>query len=684
MSTGLKVKPGDASAPGARLVTSGAESAVNFAVRAEGATRVELCLFSEDGRREIARFDLHGPTDHVWHAQVTGVGAGCVYGYRAHGPWNPAQGQWWNPHKLLLDPHAQDIIGEFVWRAENFAYQREPVADLAVMSTQDNARQALKARVVAEVPDAPGGPGHRRYADGNRVLYEMHVKGWSMQCPWLPANIRGTYAALAHPDSIAWFRRIGITTLSLLPVHYAIDEAHLVDKGLTNFWGYNSIGFFTTNPRLAQAGASPYAAMLELRAAIAALHEAGLEVVLDVVYNHTAEGSEWGPVIGPRGLEHGVWYCTEAAEPGRCINFTGCGNTVRIEHPAVRRFVLDSLRHWVEKVGADGFRFDLAATLGRERLAFTPDAQFFREMAADPVLSRTVLIAESWDGGPGGYQVGHFPRPFLEWNDQFRDVLRSFWLGRPVAAASFAARMAGSPDLYAHRPAEVPSVNFITAHDGYTLADMVSHRHKHNHANGEDNRDGRDNELCDNFGVEGASDDPALIALRQRVQRSLQACLMLAGGAPMLLAGDELGNSQRGNNNAYCQDNPVGWVDWPAAAHSGAEWLEQCAALRGKLRIDPGTRWCAASGESLSESAQQSERVQPLMALQDGTQHRHAILLNPTSDGCDFQLSPAAWVIVLDAGAESRPANIRNAANSAQCSLPAHSLCVLRAPRSQP
>lgn len=670
--TALDVAPGDPRILGARVDGSGSERGVNFSVRAEGATRVELCVFDAEGRELLGQVDMHGPQDHVWHARIKGLGAGCVYAYRAHGPWNPAKGQWWNPNKLLLDPQARDIIGEFTWQPAQFAYQREPVADLAVMSKQDNAAIALKARVVPEPSIAPGGTGKRRVADGERVLYEMHVKGWSQQCPWLPANLRGTFTALAHPQSIAWFQRMGITTLSLLPVHYAIDEAHLAEKGLTNFWGYNSIGFFAANPRLARAGASPHEAALELRDAIAALHEAGLEVVLDVVYNHTAEGSEWGPVIGPRGLEHGVWYCTD--EDGHCINFTGCGNTVRVEHVAVRRFVLDSLRWWVERIGADGFRFDLAATMGREQLVFTPDAAFFRELAADPVLSKTVLIAESWDGGPQGYQVGHFPPPFLEWNDQFRDVLREYWLGRPVAVRDLMQRLAGSPDLYAHRPADVPSVNFITAHDGYTLADMLSYRSKHNHANGEDNRDGRDNELCENFGVEGPSDDAALRSLRLRIRRSLQASLMLSGGAPMLLAGDELGNSQCGNNNAYCQDNEIGWVDWPAEveAETGADWLARCAALRRSFRLGDRTQWFTARGDVVSGDSEPST-AQPLMALTPSREtgdERWLVVCNPGDSESVFQLPEGGWTILLDAAADAAPANIHK--------LPAHSLRVLR------
>ena len=565
------------------------DGGVNFAAFSDHAERIELCVFDPAGLHELRRYPLHGPHAGVFDGFLPGVGPGLVYGLRAYGPYRPHDGHRFNPHKLLLDPWAREIVGRHVWRPEDHGFEPGHPEGTRSFDTRDNAATALKARVPAPRGVAPGYLNAPRHAPSELVLYELHVKGFSKTHPGLPEALRGTYAGLAHPAAIDHFKALGVTTLSLLPVQYALDEQALAARGAVNYWGYNTLGFFCPSPRYASSGDDPAAVADEFRQMVATLHEHGLEVVLDVVYNHTAENDETGPTLSFRGLDNASWYRLVADDRSRCENLTGCGNTVNVSHPRVTQFVLDSLRYWVHDIGVDGFRFDLAPVLGRTAHGYDPNAAFFTALRQDPVLARVHLIAEPWDAAYDGYQVGRFPGRFLEWNDKFRDSVRRYWLGSGVGRGEFARRFTASSDLFNHgqrRPSA--SVNFIAVHDGFTLADLTSHSRKHNRANGEDNRDGRDSEPCANFGAEGPTTDPAIRALRDRVRRALLATLALAQGTPMLGAGDELGHSQGGNNNAYNQDNATTWIDWASADTGLRDFVGHFMALR---RAEPALRY---------------------------------------------------------------------------------------------
>jgi glycogen operon protein len=672
------------------------DGGVNFAVFSQHATRIEACLFDAGGN-ERARLPLHGPHDGVFHGFLPGAGPGLVYGLRADGPHCPDAGHRFNPHKLLLDPHAREIVGRFRWDGAHHDYRIGEGDGLRAWDNRDNAPIALKARVPAPPAAAPRPPPPRP-APADVVLYEVHVRGFSMQLPGLPDALRGTYAALAHPLAIAHFRALGVTTLSLLPVQYALDEEPLAQRGLRNYWGYNTLGFFCPDPRLARAGADPADVVAEFRAMVDGLHAAGLEVVLDVVYNHTPEGNEYGPSLSFRGLDQASWYRTSG---GHLQNLTGCGNTLRVAHPRVAQFVLDSLRYWVGEMGVDGFRFDLAPVLGRDDRGFDPAAAFFTALRQDPVLARARLIAEPWDAGPDGYQLGRFPGRFGEWNDRFRDAVRGYWLRRGITRGELARRFTASSEFFHHhqrRP--TASVNFIAVHDGWTLADVVSYRHKHNLANGEGNRDGRDGELSDNFGVEGPTDDPAIRALRLRVRRALVATLLLAQGTPMLCAGDEFGNSQQGNNNAYCQDNPTGWLDWPGADRDFQAFVAACLALRRAeplLHHDhwfdaharPGggaaLQWFTADGGPMDAADWHDDgdgafacRVWPAAPgdAAAALAPRLAVLFNPGEQARRFALGDGAWRIALDSSGELAT----DARAESALQVPARALVVLQPP----
>ena len=538
---------------------------VNFAVYSSTAQRLELCLFDALGEHETRRIDLPLRSNDIWHGYLPGAEPGLVYGLRAHGPWRPDRGHLFDPAKLLLDPYARDVVGQFIWRDEQFSADRRFPLN---RDGRDNAAIALKARVVADSFDW-GDDQRPGTAPEHTVLYEMHVKGFSKLQQAVPEPLRGTFAGLAHPASVTHLRRLGITAVSLMPVFYALDEERLVQMGLHNYWGYNTIAFFCPDPALASARDGA-AVRDEFRTMVRTLHAAGIEVLLDVVFNHTAETGETGPTISMRGLDNAAYYRLAGVMPVRYENHTGCGNTLDIRRPAVLRLVLDSLRYWVSDMHVDGFRFDLATVLGRGDHGFDRDGAFFTAVAQDPVLCTVKMIAEPWDIGHGGYQVGGFPRGWFEWNDKFRDAMRSFWLGDlhrgGTTRGEFALRLCASSDVFQPRqrtPAE--SVNFVVAHDGYTLRDLVSYSERHNHANGEDNRDGHNHNLSANCGVEGPTSDPAVLQLRGRLQRALLACALLSQGTPMLCAGDELGHTQGGNNNPYCQDNATSWIDWSAA-----------------------------------------------------------------------------------------------------------------------
>ena len=567
---------------GASITPSG----VNFAVFSAHAQAVELCLFDCAGERQVARVALPSRSGDIWHGFLPGAVAGLIYGLRAHGPWRPEHGQRFNPHKLLLDPWAREIVGSFDWSAPHFAADRQHPQHMDML---DNARDALKARVVADVFDWQGDALlYRPLAE--TVLYEMHVRGFTKLMPGVPEAQRGTYLGLSSPAAVAHLKRLGITAVSLLPVQQHIAEEHLARRGLVNYWGYNTVGFFCPEPRYASV-ANGQTARHEFRQMVRELHAHGIEVVLDVVYNHTPEGDETGPSISWRGLDNRLWYHLLPGELQRYANHSGCGNTVNTRHPRALQFVLDSLRYWVQAMHVDGFRFDLAPVLGRGDAGFDAQHAFFKVLAQDPVLAGVKLIAEPWDIGPGGYQLGQFPRGWLEWNDKFRDTARAFWLGGDVTRGEFAQRLAASSDLFqarARAPAE--SVNYVVSHDGFTLADLVSFDMKHNAANLEGNRDGTTHNLSWNCGWEGATTDPEVLLRRGRLQRALLASVLLAQGTPMLAAGDELGHGQGGNNNPYCQDNSTTWINWALADEALISFTAHVLALRRRL-MPLGPRW---------------------------------------------------------------------------------------------
>lgn len=658
------------------------DDGVNFAVFSQHAQRLQLCLFDDAGRIELQRLDLEGPNDGLWCGFLPGAGPGLVYGLRAHGPYLPHEGHRFNPHKLLLDPWAQEIVGRFHWAPEHHGHTPGHPDGTRSFDTRDNAAAALKARVAAVRPALAPGPHIAPHA---RVLYELHVKGFSATHPALPAALRGTYAGLAHPACIAHLKALGATTLSLLPVHYHLDEAGLAEHGRVNHWGYNTLGFFCPSPRLASVR-DPAAVTTEFRAMVQTLHEAGLEVVLDVVFNHTAEGSECGPTLSFRGLDHASWYHLRPDDASHCENWTGCGNTLNVAHPRVTQFVLDSLRHWVQVYGVDGFRFDLAPVLGRAPRSFDPGSAFFTALKQDPVLARTLLIAEPWDLGPDGWQTGRFPPPWLDWNDRFRDTVRGYWLrpGQPAGRGEFARRLAASSDLFQHggrRP--TASVNYVASHDGFTLADLTRYAHKHNQDNGEDNRDGHDGEISANFGTEGLQS--SLEPLRLRVRRALLATLALAQGTPMLAAGDEFGRTQHGNNNAWCQDNAIGWLDWSAADAALTAFVAAAFELRRReptLHHDrwwahhglPARHWLHPSGRAMSVDDWHDPHQQALACLLEGGPAPLWLAFNPHAEPCAFQLPPGAWTLALESSGErAEPAPIQGSIE-----LAAHTVLVLR------
>jgi glycogen operon protein len=530
---------------------------VNFAIFSEAAERVELCLFDRFGRRETHRIAIREQTDQVWHCYLPEARPALLYGYRVHGRYEPAGGLRFNRNKLLLDPYAKQIQGGLKWHDSLFGYRVGHRNQDLSFDRRDSAPGMLKGVVVdpaftwgADTP--PRTPWH------STVIYEAHVKGLTIQHPDIPPSMRGTYAALGTAPVIDHLTQLGVTAVELMPVHAFIDDRNLVEHGLRNYWGYSSIGFFAPEPRYFATGN-----INEFKTMVKSLHSAGIEVILDVVYNHTAEGNHLGPTLSFKGIDNPAYYRLVPGAPRYYMDYTGTGNTLNMRHPRVLQMIMDSLRYWVLEMHVDGFRFDLAATLARELHEVDRLGAFLDIIHQDPVLSQVKLIAEPWDLGEGGYQVGKFPVGWAEWNDRYRDAVRSYWKGDGGLIGELAYRITGSSDLYAQsgrRP--YASVNFVTAHDGFTLQDLVSYNSKHNQANGEDNRDGTDNNRSWNCGAEGATDDPEINRLRAQQKRNLLATLLLSQGVPMLLAGDELGRSQHGNNNAYCQDNEISWLDW--------------------------------------------------------------------------------------------------------------------------
>ncbi|AUL15502.1 glycogen debranching enzyme [Bordetella bronchiseptica] len=559
---------------------------VNFAVFSANAARIELCLFDARGRKELARLPMPECTDEVWHGYLPDAQPGLVYGYRAHGPYNPRAGHRFNPHKLLLDPYATALTGALRWSDALFGYRMQhPRADLS-MDRRDSAAGVPKA-VVTEPAFHWGVTRRPATAWAHTVIYEAHVRGVSMLRSDLREPIRGTCAALADPRFIDHLHQLGVTALELMPVHAFLQDRTLVERGLRNYWGYNTLAYFAPEPAYLADGQPN-----DLRRAIRRLHAAGIEVILDVVYNHTCEGNELGPTLSWRGLDNASYYRLVPGDERRYIDDTGTGNTLNLSHPRVLQMVMDSLRHWAVHYRVDGFRFDLGVTLGREGTGFDPGSGFFDALLQDPVLARVKLISEPWDIGPDGYQLGRHPPGMAEWNDQFRDTARRFWRGDPGMAGALAARLTASRDVFDHRHRRPwSSINFAAAHDGFTLQDVVSFAERHNEANGEDGADGHGENYSSNWGVEGAASSAAIRETRVRVQRALLATVMLADGTPMLLAGDEFGNSQGGNNNAYCQDGPMGWLDWAVAQSTPGRALTAYAArLAGLRRAHPSLR----------------------------------------------------------------------------------------------
>ena len=532
----------------------------NFCLFSSVAERVQLCLFDEDGTEE--QIELTEVDAYCWHGYLPNVGPGQRYGYRVHGPWDPASGQRCNPAKLLLDPYAKAIDGAVDW--DEAVFDRFFDDDDAEVNRADSAPHVPRSVVISPYFEwgndrAPQRPWHET------VIYETHVKGFTATHPDVPEELRGTYAGLAHPAAIGHLTSLGATAVELLPVHHFVHDAHLVERGLRNYWGYNSIGFLAPNGDYSSSGQDGQQVQ-EFKAMVKALHDANLEVILDVVYNHTAEGNHLGPMLSMKGIDNAAYYRLVGDDPSFYYDTTGTGNSLNVGHPHVLQLIMDSLRYWVTEMHVDGFRFDLAASLARQFHEVDRLSAFFDLVQQDPVVGRVKLIAEPWDLGDGGYQVGNFPPLWSEWNGKYRDTVRDFWRGEPASLAEFASRFTGSSDLYesdGRRP--TASVNFVTAHDGFTLADLTMFNEKHNEANGEDNHDGESHNRSWNCGVEGPTDDPEVVELRHRQRRNLLATLLLSQGIPMLLGGDEIARTQEGNNNAYCQDGEISWYDWEAA-----------------------------------------------------------------------------------------------------------------------
>lgn len=537
---------------------------VNFALYSAHASRVVLCLFDTAGHQQIGQFDLPRRTNHIWHGYLPGLSIGTTYAYRVYGPYDPQMGHRFNHHKLLLDPYAKKLLGDFIWSDSHFGYVKQalgsPVdADVDLsFDTRDNAQYMPKCVVTPPTKPTTSRPKKPKTQWQHTTLYETHLRGFTMRHPDVPEFERGTFAGFSHKKVIEYIKALGVSSVEILPVHQFIDEHFLFRKGLRNYWGYNTLNYFTSHAAYhANDGIAEFQQMVDC------YHDAGLEIILDVVYNHTCESNNLGPTLSFRGIDNASYYHLQAEQPRYYVNDTGCGNTLNAQHPAVMRLILDSLRYWSKDMGVDGFRFDLATTLGRKKKGFSQYASVFQAIAQDPELNQAKLIAEPWDIGPGGYQLGKFPSDWSEWNDNYRDVCRQYWKREAGVLPTFARRIHGSSDVFEHSGRNpYASINFITSHDGFTLNDLVSYKKRHNLANCESNHDGHGDNISQNFGIEGPTENTNIIKARQRQMRNMLATLLLSQGVPMLRAGDELGQSQQGNNNAYCQDNELSWLDW--------------------------------------------------------------------------------------------------------------------------
>ncbi len=569
----MEIWPGSAYPLGATFDGTG----TNFALFSERAEKVELCLFDDDGKE--TRFRLDEVDGYVWHGYIPQVQPGQKYGYRVHGPYDPESGNRFNPNKLLLDPYAKAVHGQIDWDPALFTYNLGEEPD--TINNDDSAPHMMMGVVINPFFDWDG-DHNLRVPYHKSVIYEAHVKGLTQLHPEIPEEQRGTYAGVAHPSVIAHLQKLGVTAIELMPVHQFVNDGTLQDKGLNNYWGYNTIGFFAPQNTYSSTGDTGQQVQ-DFKAMVRSLHRAGIEVILDVVYNHTAEGNHLGPTLSFKGIDNQSYYRLMEGDEKHYMDYTGTGNSLNVRQPHSLQLLMDSLRYWVTEMHVDGFRFDLASTLAREFYDVDKLSTFFELIQQDPVVSQVKLIAEPWDVGPGGYQVGNFPPQWTEWNGKYRDTVRDFWRGEPATLGEFASRITGSADLYEHsgrRP--VASINFVTAHDGFTLADLVSYNEKHNDANGEDNNDGESHNRSWNCGAEGPTDDPAVLGLRARQQRNFIASLLLSQGVPMLLHGDELGRTQQGNNNGYCQDSELTWINWENIDQPLVEFTAAVNALRAK------------------------------------------------------------------------------------------------------
>jgi len=681
----MQIWPGNAYPLGATFDGSG----TNFALFSEVAERVELCLIAEDGTEQ--RVDLPEVDGFVWHGYLPTVQPGQRYGYRVHGPYDPAHGHRCNPAKLLLDPYAKAIDGQIDGHSSLFAYRFDAPDK---MNTEDSAAHTMTSVVINPFFDwgfdrPPARPYHES------VIYEAHVKGLTMRHPGIPEELRGTYAGLSHPAIIDHLSDLGITAVELMPVHQFVNDPHLQHKDLSNYWGYNTIGFFAPHNGYS-AFANPGQQVQEFKQMVKKLHEADIEVILDVVYNHTAEGNHLGPTLCFRGIDNAAYYRLVDDDPAHYFDTTGTGNSLLMRHPHVLQLLMDSLRYWVTEMHVDGFRFDLAATLARQFHEVDRLSAFFDLVQQDPVVSQVKLIAEPWDVGEGGYQVGGFPPLWSEWNGKYRDTVRDFWRGEPATLAEFASRLSGSSDLYEHT-ARKPSasINFVTAHDGFTLADLVSYNTKHNEANGEGNNDGESHNRSWNCGVEGPTDDEGINALRRRQQRNFLTTLLMSQGVPMLAHGDEIGRTQNGNNNTYCQDNETAWMDWDLDEHREA-LLDFTRALVHLRRDHPVLRrrrffagsaehggeselgdiaWFTTAGEHMEDTDWHESHAKAVMVFLNGeainepdargervVDDSFLVLYNAAPNGVKFTMPPAefgeAWACVLDTDHTLSPGNV--------------------------
>ena len=652
----------------------------NFALFSAHATKVEICLFSSDGKRETDRIELPEYTNQIFHGHLSDVGPATFYGYRVHGPYEPEAGHRFNPNKLVLDPYARAHAGELTWDPAVFGYELESGDDLT-FDERDSAPFVPKCVVVDPNFDWQGEPGRQAVPWDHTIIYEAHVKGFTMLHPDVPQRLRGTYAGLASNEVIAHIRSLGVTSVELLPVHTFIDDSYLLDKGLKNYWGYNSIGFFAPDPRYASDVPN---SLREFKEMVARFHEAGLEVILDVVYNHTAEGNQLGPTLSYKGIDNLSYYRLLPDQPRYYINDTGTGNTVNLSNSRVIQMVTDSLRYWVQEMHIDGFRFDLGTILAREPHGFDEQSGFLKACSQDPVLESVKLIAEPWDCGPGGYQVGGFPPGWAEWNDKFRDTVRDFWRGEAPATA-LTPRLCASGEVFDHGGKRTwASVNFVTAHDGFTLNDVVTYNDKHNEANGEDNKDGTSDNRSWNHGVEGPTDDPEINTLRERQIRNILATLLLSQGTPMMLAGDEFGRTQDGNNNAYCQDNEISWLNWELAEKGQSlirftrkltglrhryPMLRRARFLTGEYNEELGLKdvtWINANGAEMQAGDWEDANMKCFGMLMDGRAQLTGVrkrgqdatlllVINGYTDMVEFTLpevpEAAGWTLLLESNA---------------------------------